>query len=151
MRRLAVKLAYAGGTWRGRGMAGGKKVKVKGRCGRAAMPKQRAEEPSRAPDAFNIRRHGLVNTQWPVGVVTGSEIVEPSYNGPAKADTRTASSPEGGDNAVQRPCLYGPASTYYGLNPTSKWPLVSKATCGPSADQGDTPGPGQKEHVPCQA
>lgn len=132
---------HTGGARRGRGMAGGKKVKVKGRGGRAAMPKQCGE----APDALSIRRQGLVNTQWPVCTVTGSDISGAQLQWPGKTDTPTASHPEGGDNTVQRPCLYGPATMYYGLNPTSKWPLVSKATCGQSADQGGTPGPGQQE------
>lgn len=55
-------------------------------------------------------------------------FLEPSYNGLTKTETKTVRYPEGGDNVVQRLCLYGSATMYYGLNPISKWPHVSKAT-----------------------
>lgn len=58
-------------------------------------------------------------------------VLEPSYNGLAKTEARTARYPKGGDHVVQRPHFYGLATMDYGLNPTPKGPQVPKVNLWP--------------------
>lgn len=122
-----------------------KKVKVKGR----------RDPGSHAPsigDAVAAGGRSVANVHRP----WLRDVCSPAATAPAKAETKTARYPAGGNNEVQRPCLYGSATMDCGLDPSSKRPHVSKATCGQSADQGWRPGPGHQrgqlafaEHGPC--
>lgn len=93
-------------------------------------PRQRAKErPPRPPELPTLSTSNDARAR---------RLLEPGRSGPAKIGTRTARYPKECDSGVQRSCIYGLATMYCGLNPISKWPPVSKATCSRSADQGGT-------------
>lgn len=113
------------------------------------LPHQRGEEPPQSCRCSQLQTTPRpVNTLRPTYIGNAARLPEPVHGGPAKTETRTARYPEECDNGVQRSYIYGSATMYCGLNPISKWPAVSKATCGQSADQGGTQAPERQRPSP---